>query len=207
MKKTICSILIFIILLSLVSCDRSYICSLDLLCVNEKADLIVDGERVDSHNFLSDHFNHQPLERYSFIDFTISENNSSNAIVHKFEISSVKNNTYNLTLKLIDPNKYVIDFLRVGIVIDGELKVYKDYDKYEELYQREPDDPEMLFFASNSEIFNDLTVDLSEGEKEEITVFIWIEEGELYDRNGERYKGWADKSHKATPILLSLEIK
>ena len=206
MKKAICSILILILLLSLMSCDRSHLCSLDVLCSNENASLIVDGEKVNSFKFSSNELNQQPLERYSNIDFTSEESNNSNAKVYKFEISSLAEDTYNISLKLVDANKYVVDFLRVGIAIDNELKVYKDYDKYEELYQMESDDG-LLHFNSKSEIFNDLTVDFSAGETKEVVIFIWIEESELYDKNGERYTGWADKSYKASPIVLNLEIK
>lgn len=206
MKKAICSILISILLFSLMSCDRSHLCSLDLFCSNENASLIVDGEKVNSFKFSSNELNQQPLERYSNIDFTSEESNNSNAKIYKFEISSLADDTYNISLKLVDANKYVVDFLRVGIVIDNEIKVYKDYDKYEELYQTESDDG-LLHFNSKSEIFNDLTVDFSAGEAKKIVVFVWIEEAELYNRNGERYTGWADKSYKASPIVLNLEIK
>lgn len=206
LKKAICSILISILLFSLMSCDRSHLCSLDVLCSNENASLIVEGEKVNSFNFSSNELNQQPLEKYSNIDFTSEENNNSNSKVYRFEISSLAEDTYNLSLKLVDANKYVVDFLRVGIVVDDELKVYKDYDKFEELYQMESDD-ELLHFNSKSEIFNDLTVDFSAGETKEVVVFIWIEESELYDKNGERYTGWADKSYKASPIVLSLEVE
>ena len=206
MKRTVCGILIIILLLSLAGCDRSHLCSLDVLCSNENASIVVDGEEVDSFNFSSNDFNEQPLENYSNIDFLSGENDTTNAKIHKFEIKSEASATYNLSLKLVDANKYVVDFLRVGVVIDGVAHVYKDYDKFEELYQKESDDG-LLHFNSKSEIFNDLTVSLSADETKEITVFIWIEEAELYDRNGERYTGWADKSYKASPIVLSLEIK
>lgn len=206
MKRTVCGILIIILLLSLAGCDRSHLCSLDVLCSNDNASIVVDGEEVDSFNFSSNDFNEQPLENYSNIDFLSGENDAVNAKIHKFEIKSEAGATYNLSLKLVDANKYVVDFLRVGVVIDGVAHVYKDYDKFEELYQMESDD-ELLHFNSKNEIFNDLTVSLSSGEAKEITVFIWIEEAELYDRNGERYTGWADKSYKASPIVLSLEIK
>ena len=39
-----------------------------------------------------------------------------------------------------------------------------------------------------------------------MVVFVWIEEAELYDENGQRDKGWADKSYNATPINLNLGI-
>lgn len=206
MKRAVCGILIIILLFLLAGCDRSHLCSLDVLCSNEKTSIIVGGEEVDSFNFSSNDFNEQPLENYSSIDFLSGENDTANAKIHKFEIKSEADATYNLSLKLVDANKYVVDFLRVGVVIDGVAHVYKDYDKFEELYQTESDD-ELLHFNSKNEIFNDLTVSLSAGETKEITVFIWIEEAELYDRNGERYTGWADKSYKASPIVLNLEVK
>lgn len=146
MKKALCSILISALLFPLVSCDRSHLCSLDLLCSNENASIVVDGEAYDSFNFSSNEFNMQPLENYSNIDFTSNENNGSNAKMHKFEIASLANDTYNLSLKLVDANKYVIDFLRVGIIIDGELRVYKYYDNREELYHKENDPDSILHF-------------------------------------------------------------
>ena len=207
MKKTLCSILISVLLFTLASCDRSHLCSLDVLCSNENASIVVDGEKVNSFNFSSEGFNHQPLENYSNIDFTNTESNVSNANVNKFEITSSTNDTYNLSLELVETNKYVVDFLRVGIIIDGELSVYKYYDKREELYHKENDPDSILHFNSKSEIFSELTVDFSAGETKEIVIFIWIEEAELYDKNGERYTGWADKSYNASPIILSMEVK
>ncbi len=207
MKKTVCSILISVLLFFLVSCDRSHLCSLDILCSNENASIVVDGEKVDSFTFSSETFNHQPLENYSNIDFTNNENNVSNADVNKFEITSLTNATYNLSLRLVDANRYVVDFLRVGIIVDGELAVYKYYDKHEELYHKENDPDSILHFNSKSEVFNELTVGFSAGETKEIIIFIWIEEAELYDKNGERHKGWADKSYNASPIMLSMEVK
>ena len=206
MKRTICSILISVLLFSLVSCDRSHLCSLDVLCSNKNASIVVDGEASDSFNFSSEGFNHQPLENYSNIDFTNTESNISNANVNKFEIASSTNNTYNLSLKIVDANKYVVDFLRVGIIIDGELSVYKYYDKSEELYHEENDPDSILHFNSKSEIFSELTVDFSAGETKEIVIFIWIEEAELYNKNGERYTGWTDKSYDASPIMLNMEL-
>ena len=206
-KKTIGSILILFLLFSFVSCDRSHLCSLDVQCSNENASIVVNGEAFDSFNFSNEGFNHQPLEYYSNIDFTNTESNVSNANVNKIEIASSANDTYNLSLKLIDTNKYVVDFLRIGIIIDGQLSVYKYYDKSEELYHKENDPDSILHFDSKSEIFSELTVDFSAGEIKEIIIFIWIEEAELYDRNGERYTGWADKSYNASPIMLNMEIK
>lgn len=206
-KNTVCSFLILVLLLSLVSCDRSHLCSLDVLCPNENISIIVNGEVSDSFNFSSKDFNMQPLENFSNIDFTDNKNDNSNIKIHKFELASLTNDTYNLSLRLVDANKYVVDFLRVGIIIDGELTVYKYYESSEKLYYKENDPDSILHFSSKSEIFNEVIVDFSAGETKEIVVFIWIEEAELYDKNGERNKGWADKSYNASPIMLKMEVK
>ena len=207
MKKTMCGILISAFLFSLVSCDKTHLCSLDVLCSNENASIVVNGEAFDSFNFSNEGFNHQPKENYSSIDFTNTESNVSNANVNKFEIASLTDDTYSLSLKLVDVNKYVVDFLRVGIIVDGQLRVYKYYDKSEEIYHKENDPDSILHFNSKSEIFSELKIAFSVGETKEIVIFIWIEEAELYNKNGERYKGWADKSYNASPIALNMELK
>lgn len=207
MKKTICGILISVFLFSLCSCDTIHICSLDVLCSNENASIVVGGESFESYNFSYEGFNHQPQEKYSNIDFTNVESNASNANVNKFEISSLTNDTYNLSLKLVDANKYVVDFLRVGIIVDGKLNVYKYYEKSEEIYHKENDPDSIIPFNSKNEVFSELTVDFSAGETKEIVIFIWIEESELYDKNGERYTGWDDNSYDASPIMLNMELK
>ena len=207
MKKIFFGILISFVLMSLFGCDKSHLCSFDIICYNENISVIVEGESYNSFTFSSDDFNRQPKDRYSFIDFTDNEYNNSNAKIHKFEITSLVDDTYNLSLKLVDANKYVIDFLRVAIVVDGELRVYKYYDKNEKIYHKEDDPDSILHFNSKSEIFNDLTINLSTGESKEVIVFIWIEEAELYDNSGERYTGWADKSYDASPIMLSMEVE
>ena len=76
MKRTIGCILILIFLFSLASCDRSHLCSLDVLCSNENASLIVDLEKVNSFKFSINELNQQPLEKYLNIDFTSEENNN-----------------------------------------------------------------------------------------------------------------------------------
>ena len=207
MKKIVAFIIMFFAIFSLIGCDTSYLCSFDILCSNENISVIVEGESYNSFTFSSNDFNMQPKDRYSFIDFMTDENKNSNAKMHKFEITSLVDETYNLSLKLVDANKYVVDFLRVAIIIDGELRVYKYYDKNEEIYHKEDDPDSILHFNSQNEIFNQLPVELSAREVKEIIVFIWIEEAELYDENGDRYTGWADKSYDASPIMLSMEVK
>ena len=205
MKKTVCVALVSAILLLLFGCDRSHLCSLDVLCTGS-AGIVAEGETLSSFSFTSKGFNLQPLEFYTNIDFSDTEEGGSNANVYKFGLAASETRTHILSLKLTDANKYVIDFLRVGIVIDGEARVYKDYDKTEDLAEGENDELLPEFFSSKSEIFTRLSLDLTEGEIKEVSVFIWLEEAELYDKDGKRYTGWADKSYKASPIKLTLEI-
>ena len=207
MKKIFCSFLCLSLLLTLMSCDRSHLCSLDLHCSNENASIIVSGEECDSYSFSSKEFNSQPLENYSNIDFTDSGGNTSNAKVYRFEIASLTDTTYNLSLSLIDANRYVVDFLRVGVVVNNEVVVYKYNDLLENIYHKENDPDSILHFNSKNDIFSELSINIGAGESKEIAVYVWIEEAELYNGEGERRKGWADKSYYASPITLNMEIK
>ena len=110
MKKIVTFIIMFFAIFSLIGCDTSHLCSFDILCSNENISVIVEGESYNSFTFSSNDFNMQPKDRYSFIDFMTDENKNSNAKMHKFEITSLVDETYNLSLKLVDANKYVVDF-------------------------------------------------------------------------------------------------
>ena len=206
MKKAICCLLILSILSVFSSCDQSYLCSLDILSANENVSIIVGEETLKSFNFFSKAFNHQPKEYYVNIDFSNGEADRSNAQKYTFDIIASADESYRLSMELIDANRYVVDLLRIGILVDADLKVYKYYDKYEQLYHKENDPDTINHFVSQSKIFNDLHIDIDRGEAKEITVFIWIEESELYSKSGERHTGWSDKSYKATPISLRLDI-
>ena len=207
MKQILAFIIMCFTFITLIGCDSIHLCSFDILCSNENIRVTVEDKSYDSFTFSSENFNRQPLTRYSYIDFTVNDENNSSAEMHKFEFISLTDDTYNLSLKLVDANKYVIDFLRVAIIIDGELRVYKYYDQNEKIYHKEDDPDSILYFNSQTEIFNELTFELKAGEPKEVTVFYWIEQAELYDKNGNRYTGWADKSYDASPIMLSMEVK
>ena len=125
MKKTVCGILSLVLLFVLAGCDKTHVWSLEVRSSNENLSIIVDGEASASFSFTSEGFNRQPLENFSNIDFSETENNNANIEIHKFKITSLTSDTYSLSLKLVDANKYVVDFLRVGIIVDGELRVYK----------------------------------------------------------------------------------
>ena len=207
MKKSILNILILFVVFILVGCDRSYLCTFDINSLNENIKIVNNDEELSYYSFSSDDFNRQPKEYYSNINFFDYENDNSNAKKYKFEIKSLVDNTYNLSLILTDDNKIVRDLLRVGLVVDNKLYVYKYYDKNENIYHKENEPNSLLHFNSKTEIFNDLKVNIAKDNSKEIILFIWIEESELYDSNGERYKGWDDKSYQATPIMLNMDIK
>lgn len=64
----------------------------------------------------------------------------------------------------------------------------------------------ILHFKSKNEIFDNLEISFEENETKEMVVFVWIEEAELYDENGQRDKGWADKSYNATPYQFEFRL-
>ena len=198
-------LVLFIILLS--GCDKIYICELDVKSSNSEVNFVVDGEIVINHyQFTEKNMNRSPLDNYSNIDFTLKESYSI-ANVFKFEILSSSDKTYNLSLELNEANKYVIDFLRIGIVIDENVKVYKYYEDSEKIYHRENDPDSILHFKSKNEIFDELSINLKANEQKEILFFVWIEEAELYDKDGNRYTGYKDKSYDASEIYLKFEIE
>ena len=206
MKHALVLLLTILLAFAFTGCDSTYTNALDIQCSNENVRVIVDGEASDSYSFSSSLFNNMPLTKYKYIDFESKDDSQHNVKIRTFQLASTVNATYNLSLKLVDANHYVVDFLRVAILIDGELRVYKYDNLFEEIYDKENDPDSLLHFHSRSEVFNDVAVTLSADEAKEITVFYWIEEAELYDRNGKRHTGWSDKSYDADPIYLSLDI-
>lgn len=207
MKKIICSVLIIFSLMLIVGCDKSYINSLDIVSNNENVTIIINDEELNNYNFNGRYFNWFPYTNYSSIDFTDINNNNLQTINCKFILKSTINHTYNLSLNITEDNKYVTDFLRVAIIMDNQVLVYKYYEENEHIYHKEDDPDTLLHFNSENEIFNNLSVDLLEGEEKEVVVIYWIEKAEFYNSKGEYKKGYSNKSSSATPIMLKLEIE
>ncbi len=207
--KKICSLIVLIgIILTLSSCDRMYVYSLDVKSLDENLSYVIDDEMYNSYQYYLNKLNWGFKREYSEMDFFSDDNDFTlHSLMYQFELLSQIDNTYNMSLKLLNNNKYVVDFLRVAIVIDDSLKVYKFYDKNEVIYHKENDPDTILHFNSETEIFNDLTVDLLENESKTIKIFAWVEEAELYDARGNRYTGYRDHSYDADTIMLSLEIE
>lgn len=207
MKKLLALILSMIfLLLCFAGCDKSYNTSLNVVSSNKSIRILDGEEKTTSKNFEDSDFNRQPTENYANIDFSGSEKSQSNAKIYKINLNSTTEDNYTLSMYLTQPNKYVIDYVRVAILIDSELKVYKYYDEKEGIYHKDNDTDTLLHFKSKNEIFDNLEISFEENETKEMVVFVWIEEAELYDENGQRDKGWADKSYNATPINLNLGI-
>ena len=211
MKKSICVILMAVLLLCFTGCDRSYTCSLDVQCAGNDHWLIVDDVEQDEYCFSLEMFNSWPLTFYSSIDLRSDGEDpdwhEDDYMKERFEVYSYVDDTYTLTMELNDSDKYLLDFLRVAIIVDGELRVYKYNNWFEKIYHEENDPDTILHFNSKKEIFDDIEMHLSAGESKEIVIFYWLEESELYDRNGERLRGWADKSYDANSIYLKLNIR
>lgn len=207
MKKVFNIILIILSLIIITGCDKGYSSNLDVFCNNELVKIIVNDEELNYYNFNYSYFNQQIKANYSDINFNDIDNDYTYSTKNKFLVKSKINQTCNLSLNITRENKYVTDFLRVAIIIDNELLVFKYFEENEHIYNKEDDPDTLLYFNSKNEIFNNLSIDLVSNETKEIVVVIWIEESELYNSKGEHYKGWADKSYDATPIMLKLEIE
>ena len=206
MKKITIVIVICVLLFALVGCDIGNETILDVVCNDENVKIIVDDAPLEQHTFVITGMNHWPQSSFPRIDFTGLENLESS---HKFrfEVVSSVSGTYNLTMKLNDDNSALLDWLRVAIAVDGELKeVYRDNSISDNIYQKQNDPDFIKSFESKKIIFSQFTLDMIADSAREVVVFIWLEEGELYDSFGTRYTGWAANMSGASHIDLSLEI-
>jgi hypothetical protein len=205
MKKIYSLIILIGIMLTLSSCDIEYVYSLDVKSLDENLNYIIDDEMYESYQYYYRTMNFQFKTNYSDIDFL--GNDIGLSMPYQFELLSKVDDTYSMSLKLLNNKQYVVDFLRIAVIIDDTVKVYKYYDENEVIFHKENDPETILHFNSETEIFNDFTIDLLENEPKTIKILVWIEEAELYDARGNRYKGWQDHSYYATPVELSLEIE
>ena len=204
--KKIYSLIIFIgIMLTLSSCDKMYVYSLDVKSLDENLNYIIDDDMYESYQYYCDFMNFNCKTNYSDIDFLGYD--TALSMPYQFELLSKVDGTYSMSLKLLNNKQYVVDFLRIAVIIDDTVKVYKYYDENEVIFHKENDPETILHFNSETEIFNDFTIDLLENEPKTIKILVWIEEAELYDASGNRHKGWQDHSYDATPVELSLEIE
>lgn len=205
MKKIWSLIILIGIMLTLSSCDKRYVYSLDVKSLDENLNYIIDDEMYESYQYYCDFMNFNCKTNYSDIDFL--GNDIGLSIPYQFELLSKVDGTYSMSLELLNNKQYVVDFLRIAVIIDDTVKVYKYYDENEVIFHKENDPETILHFNSETEIFNDFTIDLLENEPKTIKILVWIEEAELYDARGNRHKGWQDHSYDATPVELSLEIE
>ncbi len=114
-------------------------------------------------------------------------------------------------LDLYGANSYLRDCIRIGLIIDGQLHLYKqnDIDKY-------PDGmTDVEYFEKEWPIFDydqkasvcSIEVDSSVGDIHKVTICFWSEYTEDLDRNGEHYTGHNIPSHHFTWIDLRLNIE
>ena len=206
MKRITACALLLVLLFLLVGCDTVHTYSLDIAIKNENISVLVDGVEHDTYQLADRYFNHAMMANYSNIDFDSYE---EDLYVQKyvFSLKADASDTYNISLKLIDANKHVVDMVRIAIIIDGQVNVYKHNDLLERIYHEENDPDSIIAFKSMQVVFEDIALYIEGGEVKEIAVFVWIEEAECYYITGRRRTGWADHSHDATPVELLMEIK
>ena len=123
--KKICSLIVLIgIILTLSSCDRMYVYSLDVKSLDENLSYVIDDEMYNSYQYYLNKLIWGFKREYSEMDFFSDDNDFTlHSLMYQFELLSQIDNTYNMSLKLLNNNKYVVDFLRVAIVMDDSLKV------------------------------------------------------------------------------------
>ena len=207
MKKITIVIVICVLLFALVGCDIGTETILGVQCNDENVKIIVDDAPLEQYKFEITGMNRLPQSSYPHIGLTEDDYIFGSPNKFRFEIVSSVSDTYNLTMKLNDDNSALLDWLRVAIAVDGELKeVYRDNSISDNIYQKQNDPDFIKSFESKKIIFSQFTLDMIADSAREIMVFIWLEEGELYDSFGTRYTGRAASMFGASHIDLSLEI-
>ena len=106
--KKICSLIVLIgIILTLSSCDRMYVYSLDVKSLDENLSYVIDDEMYNSYQYYLNKLNWGFTREYSEMDFFSDDNDFTlHSLMYQFELLSQIDNTYNMSLKLLNNNKY-----------------------------------------------------------------------------------------------------
>ena len=208
MKKISIIIVLCILLFVLVGCQPrpARIDSLNIVRSDENVKIGVNGEYYDSYKF--EEQNKTDVREFDDIDFYDYDSEHGDVTTsYRFSIVSSESATYNLSLELVDANRYLIDLLRVAIVIDGGLiGVYKYNNWYDPPIQRIHDPEFTTFFESKKVVFNQLSIDTFADTANEIAIYVWFGHGEMYNVLGQRYTGWFYWPSRANNLQLNLEI-
>ena len=208
MRKFILIVLLLFMLFSFSACDRNYNYYVQVVSTDEVFLYYIDEE--DAKNELVDEkslFNSYFGTEYKDINFDDLQNNNTRWYVgcftFKFETS---NDIIDLKMELIDADKYLLDFIRVGVIFQDEIYIYKFYDKKEQMYDKENDPLSILHFENSSLITDSLNFDVIKDEFNELSIIYWIEEGEGVTPNGDLDKNYSKQRYKMGDMNLKISI-
>lgn len=208
MRKIILIVLLLFMLFSFSACDRNYNYYVQVVSTDEVFLYYIDEE--DAKNELLDEkslFNSYFGTEYKDINFDDLQNNNTRWYVgcftFKFETS---NDIIDLKMELIDADKYLLDFIRVGVIFKDEIYIYKFYDKKEQMYDKENDPLSILHFENSSLITDSLNFDVIKDEFNELSIIYWIEEGEGVTPNGDLDKNYSKQRYKMGDMNLKISI-
>lgn len=208
MRKIILIVLLLFMLFSFSACDRNYNYYVQVVSTDEVFLYYIDEE--DAKNELLDEkslFNSYFGTEYKDINFDDLQNNNTRWYVgcftFKFETS---NDIIDLKMELIDADKYLLDFIRVGVIFQDEIYIYKFYDKKEQMYDKENDPLSILHFENSSLITDSLNFDVIKDEFNELSIIYWIEEGEGVTPNGDLDKNYSKQRYKMGDMNLKISI-
>ncbi len=208
MRKIILIVLLLFMLFSFSACDRNYNYYVQVVSTDEVFLYYIDEE--DAKNELVDEkslFNSYFGTEYKDINFDDLQNNNTRWYVgcftFKFETS---NDIIDLKMELIDADKYLLDFIRVGVIFQDEIYIYKFYDKKEQMYDKENDPLSILHFENSSLITDSLNFDVIKDEFNELSIIYWIEEGEGVTPNGDLDKNYSKQRYKMGDMNLKISI-
>ena len=199
MKKLIIYLVIVLITVFLIGCDRSYH---SYLTINSSNEILLSKTDEFSENTNNLYYSNNYLND----NHIASYKNLSNAIIYSFFIKSSRDINAKLSLKLNDANNYLLDYIRIAIEIDEEFIVYKYFDKNEIVHDEDNEYENTNYFISETDVFKEYDLPLIIDDSKNVIIYIWVEETELYDKNGNRLTGRKDHSNDISQIDLLLSI-
>jgi hypothetical protein len=141
---------------------------------------------------------------YTCMDPRIADNTSEIYVGISFYLMNSTDKTIKYRLALNGANGYLIDYLRVLIIADDEMTMYKDFEENEKVHDAANECENTKYFEDDKNVFSDLSLDLKANEPKRFIILVWEEEDELYDDEGQRLTGYKDHSYDVNGIDLEL---
>jgi hypothetical protein len=204
----------------LCGCDKIYRIDVKVNSTNDiRFSKTFDFEETFTELELSDlRLNSSCFYNFKFFDFEeikktngyiclnpdIADQSSNRYVGISFYMMNQTDKTINYSLALNGANDYLIDFLRVLIITDDEMTLYRDFEENELIHDEESSYENTKYFQDDNNVFSNLTFDLKANEPERFIILVWEEEDELYDDEGHRLTGYKDHSYDVNDIDLEL---